>query len=49
MFTFINGGNTVDGESFTGLNFHGFDPMKYFMEIFSRFIGQECLCYINNY
>ena len=41
--------NTVDEESFTGLNFHDFDPMKYFMEILSRFIGQERLCYIDNY
>ena len=40
---------TVDGESFAGLNFCGFDPMKYFVEILSRFIGQECLCYIDNY
>ena len=23
--------STVDGESFTGLSFHGFDPMKYFV------------------
>ena len=40
---------TVDGESFAGLNFRGFDPMKYFVEILSRFIGQERLCYIDNY
>ena len=40
---------TVDGESFAGLNFRGFDPVKYFAEILSRFIGQECLCYIDNY
>ena len=39
---------TVDGESFAGLNFHGFDPMKYFAEILSRFIGHKCLCYIDN-
>ena len=41
--------STVDGESFAGLNFHGIDPLKYFAEILLRFIGQECLCYINNY
>ena len=41
--------NTVDGESFAGLNFRGFDPMKYFVEILSRFIGQEHLCYVDNY
>jgi len=35
-------GFTVNGESFTGLNFRGFDPMKYFAEILLRFIGQEC-------
>ena len=40
---------TIDGESFAGLNFRSFDPMKYFAEILSRFIGQECLCYIDNY
>jgi len=34
--------HTINGESFTGLNFRGFDPMKYFAEILSRFIGQEC-------
>ena len=33
---------TVNGETFAGLNFRGFDPMKYFAEILSRFIGQEC-------
>jgi len=33
---------TVNGESFTGLNFHGFDPMKYFAEILLQFIGREC-------
>jgi len=33
---------TINGESFAGLNFHGFDPMKYFAEILSQFIGQEC-------
>jgi len=31
----------VNGESFAGLNFRGFDPMKYFAEILSRFIGQK--------
>ena len=41
--------NTIDGESFAGLNFHGFDPMKYFADILSRLIGQERLCYIDNY
>jgi len=34
--------HTVNGKSFTELNFHSFDPMKYFVEILSRFIGQEC-------
>jgi len=33
---------TINGESFAGLNFRSFDPMKYFAEILSRFIGQEC-------
>jgi len=33
---------TVNGESFAGLNFRAFDPMKYFAKILSRFIGQEC-------
>jgi len=34
---------TLNGESFTGLNFHGFDPIKYLAEKLSRFIaiGQE--------
>ena len=27
----INDENTVDRVSFAGLNFHGFDPMKYFV------------------
>ena len=42
---------TVDGKSFPGLNFRSFDPMKYFVEILSQFIGQERLCYmyIDNY
>ena len=40
---------TVDGESFAGLNFCGFDPMKYFAEILLQFIDQERLCYINKY
>ena len=26
--------NIVDRKSFTGLNFRGFDPMKYFMKYF---------------
>ena len=39
----------VDGDSFAGLNFRGFDPMKYFIEILLRFIHQEHLCYIDNY
>ena len=30
---------TIDGESFAGLNFCSFDPMKYFAETLSRFIG----------
>jgi len=44
MFYVINSYyvHTVNGESFAGLNFHGFDPMKYFTEILSWFIGQEC-------
>ena len=33
-------------KSFVGLNFCGFDPMKYFREILPWFIGQERLCYI---
>jgi len=33
---------TVNGESFAGLNFHSFDPMKYFAEILLQFVGQEC-------
>jgi len=33
---------TVKGESFAGLNFHGFDLMKYFVVILLWFIGQEC-------
>jgi len=34
--------STINGESFAGLNFRGFNPMKYFVEILSWFIGQEC-------
>ena len=41
--------DTVDGESFAGLNFCRFNPMKYFVEILLWLIGQERLCYINNY
>jgi len=33
---------------FAGLNFCGFDPMKYFVEILSQFIGQEQLKYLSN-
>jgi len=32
--------------SFAGLNFCGFDPMEYFAEMLSWFIGQECLSII---
>jgi len=30
---------TVNKENFTGLNFCGFDTMKYFAEILSQFTG----------
>ena len=39
-------GYTVDEESFTRLNFRGFDPLKYFVEILSWFIGPGALMLI---
>ena len=35
--------HTVDVERFTGLNIHSFSPMKFFAEILSWCIGQQCL------
>ena len=33
---------TVDGERFTGLNFHGFSTIEVFMEILSCCLGHKC-------
>jgi len=38
IITRDNGDYTVNRESFAGVNFRGFDPMKYLAEILSQFI-----------
>ena len=41
----INIPTTVNGEGFSGLNIHSFNPIKIFTGIFSRFLGQSCLLF----
>ena len=35
--------NTVNGERFAGLNFHGFNPTEVFVAILSHFLSYKCL------
>ena len=41
--TYVHAQYTVDMEKFAGLNFHGFNPTKVFVEMFSCFHSQNCL------
>ena len=44
MYSLFRMGNTVDGERFTGINIHGFNAIKVFVEIFSRCLGhKQCI------
>ena len=36
---------TVNGERFAGLNICDFSPMKFFMEMLSWCLGQQCLLF----
>ena len=39
---------TVNMERFAWLNIRGFNPIKFFTEIISRYIGHQCLLFIYN-
>ena len=38
--------NTINRERFAGLNIHSFSLMKFFTEILSQYLDQQCLLFI---